>query len=326
MGSFSALASTLRNNRPSRKPQLWEDLPLALRRRVLIEVAERARPGWLDRAHIVDLSAAGWSADQPSLRMELFPRESMDRAIFLYGAFEISETRLVQALLESGMTFLDVGANSGYYSLIAARSVGPLGAVHGFEPNDTIRARFGRNVALNGFESCIRIHPEAISRESGEIRFYPSVTENMGISSTLPGPGRAAEPVVVPCVKLDDFVPTVGRRIDLLKIDVEGAEAAVFEGGGRSLGAPDGPSILFESFEIGPQLSALEALGYAVRRIHYTLAGGLDFRAPGERFDDIFAAYEAPNYFAAKDPAMFAKLSGRANSDRPVTLRVLGRI
>ncbi len=159
------------------------------------------------------------------------------------------------------------------------------------------------------------------------VSFYPSITDsNSGISSTLPGTGRAARPLVVPAITLDELARQVGRSMDLLKIDVEGAEDAVFEGGRSVLGAAQGPAIIFESFGVEPQLERLGALGYSVRRLHYTLATGLELRAPLERFDHISAAYEAPNYFAAKDPATFEALIGRANERRSASLRLLGRL
>src|SRR5258708_23981094 len=111
-----SLKTVARRNRPSRKPQLWENVPMALHRRIEFEVSRRLSPGWLDRPRIINLSEVGFEDGHVPLRMEVVPREVMNKALFLYGTFEISETRLVQSLLRPGMTFVDVGANIGYYT------------------------------------------------------------------------------------------------------------------------------------------------------------------------------------------------------------------
>src|SRR6188768_3964767 len=127
------LRDAARRNRPSRKPQLWENPLLALRRRLAFEVKRRTDDGWLDRMQVVALSRAGFGDDDPAPPcMEVAPREVINQTLFLYGTFEISQTRLIQSLLRPGMTFLDIGANIGYYTVIGARLVGPTGSVHSF--------------------------------------------------------------------------------------------------------------------------------------------------------------------------------------------------
>jgi FkbM family methyltransferase len=314
-------------NRPSRKPQLWENLGLALRRRVEFEVAQRLDDGWLDRARVTSLSEVGFADGGGPLRMEIVARDVMSKALFLYGTSEIAETRLFQALLRPGMTLIDVGANIGYYTLLGARAVGPSGSVYAFEPNAGVRSRLVTNVGLNGFRN-VTVRDEAVTRSSGKVRFYVSMwNENSGISSILPGEGRGATGEEVSAVSLDDFVASIGgRHVDLLKIDVEGAEPEVFAGGQRVLGAADAPALLFEAFELEPLLGPLRDLGYSVRRLHYKLAGGLELLEPGAAFDDIFAAYEPPNYFAVKDPSIFDSVTADVNARRSGALQWLGRL
>jgi FkbM family methyltransferase len=313
-------------NRPSQKPQLWENLGLALRRRVEFEVSQRLRSDWLDQPRVVELSRVGFDAGAP-LRMEVVPRDFICKSLFLYGSLEISETRLVQSLLRPGMCLVDVGANIGYYSLMGARIVGPTGAVHAFEPNESIRNRLSGNVQLNGFQNVV-VHREAVTKQTGTVRFYKSAwSENSGISSIIPSYGLEEQGEDVPCVTLDDFAATLGaRRIDLLKIDVEGAELDVIAGGRRVLGAADAPAVLFEGHEVAPLVEALGSLGYHVRRVDYTLGGGLSLSEPDGALQTIFSAYEPPNYFAVKDPGRFASLVEEVNAKRPPTSHLLGRI
>src|SRR6185312_4727225 len=111
-----ALAQTLWRNRPSLKPQLWEDFGLALRRRAEFEVRRRIDPKWLDDTVTIRLSDVGFPQGGPSIRLKVRPRDVTNQTMFLYGVFEISETRLIQTLLRPGMVFVDVGANVGYYT------------------------------------------------------------------------------------------------------------------------------------------------------------------------------------------------------------------
>ena len=81
---------TALRNRPSRKPQLWADPLLALRRRLAFEVNRRVKDSWLDRTQIVALSRAGFADNGAAPpRLAVIPRESISQTLFLYGSFEI---------------------------------------------------------------------------------------------------------------------------------------------------------------------------------------------------------------------------------------------
>jgi FkbM family methyltransferase len=325
-GWLGQIRGAVWRNRPSRKPQLWEDLPLAIRRRVNFEVGKRGAAAWLDQAHVISLSGVGFVDGAPPPQMEVIPREMINQTLFLYGTFEISETRLIQALLTPGMTFIDVGANIGYYTVIAARLVGPNGGVHAFEPHPEVRRRLQENVRRNGYGNVV-VHAQAMAAETGFVSFYAStVDQNQGISSILPGSGRA-QALSVPSITLDEFAASLGgKRIDVIKMDVEGAEPQVIAGGQRTLAGQDAPAIVFEATELGATGKALRTAGYHIRRLHYTLGEGLQLPDASTSFDDIFRDYEAPNYFAAKDEALFDAVIARANGARSPVMRLLGRI
>jgi FkbM family methyltransferase len=297
-----------------------------LRRRVAFEFHRRRKASWLDSDQVIDLSGAGFGADGKPPRMAVIPREMINQSLFLYGSFEISETRLIQALLHPGMTFVDVGANIGYYTVIAAHLVGSDGKVHAFEPHAEIRARLRDNVERNGYRNVI-MHAEAMAASSGTVDFFANAFgANQGLSSIIPGRGQEASQRV-PSVSLDDFAAGLTpKRIDVIKMDIEGAEPQVIAGGQRTLSAPDAPAIIFEAADLPPMSEPLRACGYRIKRHHYTLAGGLQLLDPGEAFDDIFATYEAPNYLAAKDEAVFTTVLAAANAARSPLLRWLGRI
>jgi FkbM family methyltransferase len=325
-GLWDIVRQIAARNLPGRKPQLWENLSLSLRRRLEFEIGRSFRPGWMERPHIVALSAIGLGEDRPPPRIEVRPLETVNRAIFLYGTFEISETRLIQALLRPGMTFLDVGAHIGYYTIIAASLVGDTGRVYSFEPSAGTRQLLDANVKRNGFRNVV-IRPEALAHQTGEVGFYPSaLASNQGISSIIAS-GDRGPAVTVPSLTLDDFANAIGNpRIGLIKMDIEGAELHAIRGGQRVLGGAEAPLLIFEAHDLAPVASPLRALGYHLRRLHYTLDRGLELPDVDVPFHGIFDQYEAPNYFAAKDPAVFDEVVARANTRRSPLLRFLGRI
>ncbi len=279
-------------NLPSRKPQLWRNLPRGLWRRLELEVASRIQPGWPDKPRTVSLAHFG-------LRMEVIPRDAVGKSVYLYGEFEVRETHFVRTTLQPGQVFVDVGANAGYYTLLASRLVGNTGLVVAFEPSPRIRAQLERNVHLNGLEN-VSIRSQAIAREQGQARFFESADpRNSGIASLRPGEGREAKPLTVETTTLDAVAAGLGRRIDLLKIDVEGAELDVIAGGERTLSAPDAPTIVFEHFGDGEIFAALQSLGYEVRALCFDPGRGLRL-VPDLHARDVFSPYEAPSFVATK--------------------------
>jgi FkbM family methyltransferase len=318
------LMERIRNNLPSRKPQLWERLPHALLRRA--ELAWRARFDSRSAARSVIVSLPGVGAV-----MELAPRGGiLDLTVFLFGVWEISCTRFVQSVLEPGMTVIDVGANSGYYTLLAARLVGSRGHVHAFEPVAGPFERLRRNLALNGVRNAT-IKRAAVASSWGRATVYPSAVDNNdGLGSLLPGHGRSAVGQKVPVISLDQVVSEFREgQVHLIKVDVEGAEAQVFAGARTLLGSPNAPVLLFESFDVAPVIKSLVRFGYEVRHLHYSLATGLEFPRVGDAFDNLFSAYEAPNYVALKPSGRlgsFQEFSTRSKRRIPTVLRLLATL
>ncbi len=151
--------------------------------------------------------------------------QDIDLALLQYGVYEISGTRFVENVLEPGMTLVDVGANGGYYSLIAARLVGIQGRVHAFEPAAGPFQRLQRNLGLNRFDNVI-INRTAVAAILGRATMYPSAVEsNDGLGSLRRGHGRLPVGEEVSVITLDHYAEALpDKRIDLVKVDVEGAK------------------------------------------------------------------------------------------------------
>jgi FkbM family methyltransferase len=149
----------------------------------------------------------------------------------------IAEPQVQQALvdyLRSGMTFYDLGANIGYYSLIAAHLVGPKGCVVSFEADPEIAARLRENLARNNFSYAI-VEQKAVWSEPATVAFArvdANTSPDRGLGHV--SPDNSCDTITVEATSLDCYV-TAENFPDFLKCDVEGAEVEVFKGADRLL-------------------------------------------------------------------------------------------
>ena len=142
--------------------------------------------------------------------------------------------------LGDGDVFVDIGANSGYFTVLAALRVGARGRVFAFEPNPAVRRQLERHVELNAIADRVTVSDLALSDEDrDDVRLFVSCwPENDGIASLTPaaetlarGGLRADASIPVRVRRFDSWAQSVQLpRIDLMKIDVEGAEAKVLAG------------------------------------------------------------------------------------------------
>jgi len=158
-----------------------------------------------------------------------------DNSLCLYvcGSFEPNEFAFLDQVLQPGMTFLDVGANDGYYTLFAARRVGSAGRVVAVEPSSRERVNLKRNIARNRLAN-VTVVPAALGSACGVADLHLAQGKHSG-HNTL---GKFAHDGVladrlqrVDVETLDKVVAALGLSlIDVVKIDVEGAEASVIYG------------------------------------------------------------------------------------------------
>ena len=157
--------------------------------------------------------------------------------------------QLSRSLIRPGDTVVDVGANTGLWALGAALRVGPAGVVHAFEPVPENFDRLIRNLKLNGFEN-VTCQKLALSDKCGQTVFYTAPDNNSGLGS-LTKREEADRQIEIEMTTIDDYCAKHAiRRIDLMKVDVEGAELMVFRGGQGLLAAAEAPIIMFETDEV----------------------------------------------------------------------------
>ncbi len=184
---------------------------------------------------------------------------SSDHGCWL-GIYELAEQRLVANTVKPGTVFLDLGANVGFYTLLASSLVQDGGKVFAFEPLPQNIRYLEKHLAINGVRN-VRVFQAAVSDRPGQCRFEES-------SCRATGKIGPAGSLVVESVSLDDLLEReVVPLPDYMKIDVVGAEFAVLSGARRllTLGRP----ILFLSThgaEVHARcLSLLQSLGYLCR-------------------------------------------------------------
>jgi FkbM family methyltransferase len=180
----------------------------------------------------------------------------------------MGEPLVQQALVENirpGQVFYDLGANIGFFSLLAARLVGATGRVVSFEADPEIAARLRENLAYNKFLQAI-VEQKAVWSQPGTIRFArvaPNTSPDRGLGHVETDRSAASETISVEAVSLDQYT-ALNQAPDFMKCDVEGAESAVFEGAERLL-SEKRPGLLIEmhSPQNHKQLSRkFQQLGY----------------------------------------------------------------
>ena len=161
--------------------------------------------------------------------VELFC-DAADAAVtpgLLSGQYESHLTAVFERYCAAGMTVIDVGANLGYYSLLASRLVGPTGRVIALEPNSENCRLLLSSLRLNKITN-VRLLPVAADTATGWAYYSTHVGSNGGLiedGDLLSHPGT-----VVPTFRLDDLVD---GPVGFLKMDVEGAEGRVVRGAVR---------------------------------------------------------------------------------------------
>lgn len=167
------------------------------------------------------------------------------------GQFEVAELAFADRFLQPGMTVLDIGANHGFYTLLASKRVGRRGKVVAFEPSPREKKALRIHLFLNRCRN-VDVQGLALGEEDAESEFYLVEAWAAGCNSLRP-PDVPASTTRVPVhvTRLDDWlrVHNVGS-VDFVKMDVEGGELSALKGAETFLERRPRPVILAEVQEI----------------------------------------------------------------------------
>jgi FkbM family methyltransferase len=224
-----------------RNPTATVDLPALLRyprtfrelRESVLDSDEFASGGTFTPPHRT------WMTELDGFRFWFNTSDRDMGVVMALGQYEPSSVRFIKQALRAGMTCIDAGAQTGFFTCVMASAVGETGTVHAFEPMPASYELLLKNVQENGFGRRVRTYQRACSNAATEI--VASDVGTMYVAGTVPG----CRPVSMTAVRLDEVVH---ESVNLIKLDVEGHEPAALEGM-RRLIARSHPVIVAECNE-----------------------------------------------------------------------------
>jgi FkbM family methyltransferase len=186
--------------------------------------------------------------------------------LYATGVWEKDVTAYLMKLLERGMVVVDIGANVGYYTLLAAEKVGGHGKVFAFEPEPSRYALLEKNVRVNGLKNVILVQ-KAVSNKPGAARLYLDPRHNKA-DHRLFDSSDGRESVAVETTSLDDFFKDKGLLIHVIKMDIQGAEMAALEGMADTIKRHHDLTLITEFWPDG-----MKAFGFSPTEFLSTLIG-----------------------------------------------------
>jgi len=227
------------------------------------------------------------------LRMELDPGSDVGADIFWHGHQHLPERRYLSRTLTPESVFIDVGANVGEFTLFAAKRA-TRGVVIAVEPRTDIRARLAKSIESNGFTNA-KTFGVGLGRRTGQSTLGAQAPadgpENGHRQSRAPDAAPGTNETML--TTLDALVASQDlRKVDVVKIGVDGAELGVLQGGRRILSAIR-PKLILQinptafrraGYETADIAAGLRAFGYSIRA--FTSDGGvhaIDLVAAAER-------------------------------------------
>jgi FkbM family methyltransferase len=187
-----------------------------------------------------------------------------------WGFYEKYETELFKRLVKKGMVVVDVGANVGYYTLLAAHFVGDEGKVFAFEPDPYNYDLLCKNIEVNGYRNVIS-ERKAVFSKSGKMKLFLDKSNLGGHSLSEANVDKSAS-ITVEATSLDDYFKNTDYKIDIVKMDVQGLEMEVLEGMTNTINQNDNLKIITEFWPIGLRNSGSSPTGFLNKLIEYGFA------------------------------------------------------
>jgi FkbM family methyltransferase len=261
------------------------------------------------------------------LQLFLYLGNDFSSQQFIAGCYEPNEFYYLSQVLHPGMTFVDIGANDGIYSLFASKCVGEEGLVLAFEPSQREFKNLQENIALNQLSN-IKTFQLALSNTEGFTTLKIANFEHSGQNTF----GDFVHDVVaceqiesVPVQRLDSVIETADiQTIDVIKIDIEGAEFSVLQGA-QNLLKKHRPLLLLEVFDEALQrqgssaeslMSFLRSQGYKLFTFGRFVEGPVQFESdrPLSKSFNVVAAHPSREWVglseAEQQPILHQELEG----------------
>jgi FkbM family methyltransferase len=203
--------------------------------------------------------------------------------LILEGVYEEHTDAVLWRIVKPGMHVVEIGANVGLFTLLMCLRVRPHGSVHAFECDPTLAGIARDNLELNGLGAIGTIDERAVSKTNGTLEFRAALRHRGGGTlvadlQQIPELTESErETITVEAVTLDQLATLYDRKIDFIKIDAEGAEADIIDGGQSIFGNPNYPITIMMEFapafmrkagkDPALQLQELAAAGFRFSRV-----------------------------------------------------------
>jgi len=212
--------------------------------------------------------------DDPDLRMR--------KTFQAYGMNLIHEegtTGLFKKVVKPGNIVVDIGANIGYFTLLAAKLVGESGKVFSFEPEPKNFSYFKKNLEVNDYKNVFAFQ-KAVSDKVGKAKLFicsydsghHTINQFEGIEAYRQGRTGETEEIEIEVVTLNSFLADKTDKVDVIKIDVEGAEALVINGMKEILKKNNNIKIFLEFFPL-----LINKMGSSPQQLIESLLGDFKF-------------------------------------------------
>ncbi|MDT5062885.1 MAG: hypothetical protein QOH63_3344 [Acidobacteriota bacterium] len=243
------------------------------------------------------------------------PNEVIGHSIVTMGVYDLCVTEVLWRLIDLGETAVDVGANIGYMTSVMAKRVGATGRVFSYEPHPEIYDEFCENKRMwqetRGWQQ-IESQNVALSNTSGigTLNMPPHFRENRGVASLLDETNKQADSHACQCpitlARLDDLMND-NYPVSIIKLDVEGHELKVLQGGDKVI-THHVRDIVFEEHGGYPSgvTYFLENRGFTLFRF-YKGIWGPRLESPAGKLKGSLLPWEPPSYLATKDPSRVTK-------------------
>jgi FkbM family methyltransferase len=210
---------------------------------------------------------------------------------------------MFKKVVEPGNVVIDLGANIGYFTLLAAKLVGEAGQVYAFEPEPRNFAYLKKNIEINAYANVIA-EEKAVSDRNGKTKLFicsydsghHTINQLDGIEAYSRGRQFERDYIEVDVVALDDFLEGRAERVDVIKIDVEGAEELAISGMENILKNNKNIKIFLEFFPI-----LIEKMGSSPQGFIESLLGDFGFMIHAIGHDYSMENYGAASLLRIKD-------------------------
>jgi len=165
-----------------------------------------------------------------TLRIKADLEDWIQQNIFFTGVYDSKSVRFVKDTLNEGDTFLDIGANIGCFTLVAAQKVRRSGRVIAFEPVEFVSKKLEHNILINKLDN-VTVVRKAVYERDTHIKLHVARKENLGMSSILKHDTESGEVLNVEAVSLDEYLKNKNiNEVKIIKLDIEGAELPALKG------------------------------------------------------------------------------------------------